>query len=205
MVDVTEEDVGRVLKESRERNEWEESVFKSWWAAYRAYHPNDNYPEEAPKEVLQAFRVGALKMEKRIGKDSSDKVWGLEMMVKGLKAKLRDAEGGLKAACLAMRNAGIGADMPMEAEQCPACSSKEFETYQKYGQSIGVEGGPMISYTAVENRCHDCGEIGDFGAVTDAIVKKCLEKSEQIRVWFDSPSEKESEEVGECSKGEKEK
>jgi len=188
---ITEEQVEKVLEESRERNEWEENVFKSWWIQYRHHYPDDNYPEEAPKEVRQAFNVGLLKMEERMSRMGSDKVWGLRMMIKGLEAKLRDTEKGLQAACMVMRNAGIGKDMPVEAEQCPACKSKEFDTYQKYGQSIGVEGGPMIGYTAVENRCHACGETGDFGAVNDEVVKECLEKSEEIRKWFDPPKIKE--------------
>jgi hypothetical protein len=57
MSNVTKE----MLDEVNEREMWDRASFDSWWATYRAFHPSDGYPVDAPKEVRQAF-IAALAM-----------------------------------------------------------------------------------------------------------------------------------------------
>ena len=61
MVQVTKEMIDAI----QERHDWEKATFERWWIGYRAYHPEDNYPEDAPKEVRQAFTAALSLLRER--------------------------------------------------------------------------------------------------------------------------------------------
>jgi hypothetical protein len=64
---VDEQTYNRVMRESRENEAWEQASFRSWWSTYRAYHSADEYPEDAPKEVRQAFTAALVMLRERQG------------------------------------------------------------------------------------------------------------------------------------------
>ncbi len=56
----------RVMCESREKEEWDRMSFERWWTLYRARHPEDSYPEDAPKEVRQAFTAALVLLREKL-------------------------------------------------------------------------------------------------------------------------------------------
>lgn len=130
----------------------------------------------------------AVQVEKNTGVAIQDKLWALQTRVGYMEARVRSLESSVRAAAMIMRNSGVSErDIPKVNEikerdlECPACGSKDFSTCQQYGRVIGVEYGPAIMYTAIENHCHDCGEEGDFGALNDPIIEECCEISRRFR------------------------
>lgn len=54
-----------MLDEIRERERWDREAFDRWWALYRAIHPRDGYPADAPKEVRQAFTAALVLLREK--------------------------------------------------------------------------------------------------------------------------------------------
>lgn len=64
---------------------------------------------------------------------------------------------------------------------CPVCASTSVAVFRAT-KSVTSRFGTTQSYSAVVNKCRDCGEEGDFAAVNDSAIDKAFDEANRVGV-----------------------